>query len=128
MSRNEIEVPKEIRQFMITGAAESNLGQKNGAKKQYRYGNLHIREYDDKYLVHTDKVDPRRDPLGHLIHDAPEFLVGLACAIFGGKKIADAISQNSNSDKLALFAGLIGAVPLGYVGYYITKTIKKNLE
>ena len=69
-----------------------------------------------------------RDPLGHLIHDAPEFLVGLACAIFGGKKIADAISQNSNSDKLALFAGLIGAVPLGYVGYYITKTIKKNLE
>jgi len=43
MSRDEIEIPKELRQFMLQDAEETLLGQKNGAKKQYRYGNLHIR-------------------------------------------------------------------------------------
>ena len=128
MPGKEIEVPKELRQFMLDGAEETNLGQKNGAKKQYRYGNLHIREYDDKYLVHTDRIDPRTDPLGHLIRDAPEFLVGLGCAIFGGKKIASIIQKNSNSQKLSIVAGLISAIPLGYAGYSITKAIKQNLE
>ena len=47
----EIEVPKHLRQFMLEGAQETKLGDKKGAKKQYRYGNLHIREYDDKYTV-----------------------------------------------------------------------------
>ena len=93
MSGNEIEVPKELRQFMLEKAEETSLGQKNGANKQYRYGNLHIREYDDKFLIHTDKVDPREDPLGHLIHDAPEFLVGLACATIGGTKINSSLKQ-----------------------------------
>jgi len=40
---DEIEIPKEVRHFMLEGAEETVLGQKNGAKKQYRYGNLHIR-------------------------------------------------------------------------------------
>jgi hypothetical protein len=43
MTRDEIEVPKELREFMLEGAEETTLGQKNGAKKQFRYGNLHIR-------------------------------------------------------------------------------------
>jgi len=38
----EIEVPKNLRQFMLEGAEETNLGDKKGAKKQFRYGNLHI--------------------------------------------------------------------------------------
>ena len=62
MPGDEIEVPKELREFMLEGAEETFLGQKNGADKQYRYGNLHIREYPDKFLVHNDKVDPRKDP------------------------------------------------------------------
>lgn len=53
------------------------LGEKKGCKKQYRYGNLHIREYESHYSVHLDKVDPRVDPLGHLMADAPNYLVGL---------------------------------------------------
>ena len=64
MPGDEIEVPKELREFMLEEAEETILGQKNGALKQYRYGNLHIREYDDKFLVHTDKIDPRVNPLG----------------------------------------------------------------
>ena len=69
MPRDEIEVPKELREFMLDGAEETFLGQKNGSRKQYLYGHLHIREYDDKFLVHTDKIDPRVDPVGHLVKD-----------------------------------------------------------
>jgi len=121
MSDNEIEVPKELREFMLEKAEETFLGQKNGANKQYRYGNLHIREYDDKFLVHTDKIDPRENPIGHLIHDAPEVLVGLACAALGGAKAISAFKQ-----KKSPVTGIIGSFVLGYAGYLITKKLKDS--
>ena len=127
MPRDEIEVPKELREFMLKEAEETFLGQKNGANKQYRYGNLHIREYDDKFLIHTDKIDPRKDPIGHLVYDAPEVLVGLACAIFGGTQIAKKI-LNKKSKKSALISGLTSSIILGYIGYSTTKKIKNYLE
>ncbi|MHA7733386.1 hypothetical protein [Nitrosopumilus sp. S6] len=127
MPFDEIEVPKELREFMIDGAEETILGQKNGALKQYRYGNLHIREYDDKFLVHTDKIDPRKDPIGHLVYDAPEVLIGLACALFGGSKIAKSV-LNNNSKKLSLASGLVSSVLSGYIGYVASKKIKDYLE
>jgi len=121
MSWNEIEVPKELREFMLEKAEETFLGQKNGAHKQYRYGNLHIREYDDKFLVHTDKVDPRENPLGHLIHDAPEVLVGLACAVLGASKVRSTLKQ-----KKSPVAVMVGSIVLGYAGYLITKKLKAS--
>ena len=121
MPGNEIEVPKELREFMLEKAEETFLGQKNGAYKQYRYGNLHIREYDDKFLVHTDKVDPRENPIGHLIRDAPEVLVGLACAALGGAKVISALKQ-----KKSPVAGIVGSLVLGYAGYLITKKLKDS--
>ena len=127
MPGDEIEVPKELREFMLEQAEETILGQKNGSNKQYRYGNLHIREYDDKFLVHTDKIDPRKDPMGHLVYDAPEVLIGLACAIFGGSQIAKKI-RNKNSKKLTITSGLISSIISGYVGYLATKKIKNYLE
>ena len=127
MPWNEIEVPKELREFMLDEAEETLLGKKNGAYKQYRYGNLHIREYDDKFLVHTDKVDPRKDPLGHLIHDAPEILIGLAFAVFGGSQIAKKF-LNKKSKKSTFTSGLISSIISGYLGYTITKKIKNYLE
>lgn len=119
MFDDEIEVPKELRQFMLEKAEETPLGQKNGANKQYRYGNLHIREYDDKFLLHMDKIDPRKDPLGHIIHDAPEFLVGLACAV-GGAKIGSSLKQRSPVEPI------LGSLVLGYAGYLITKKLKDS--
>ncbi len=127
MSGDEIEVPKELREFMLDKAEETLLGKKNGAYKQYRYGNLHIREYDDKFLVHTDKIDPRKDPIGHLIHDAPEILIGLACAIFAGSQITKKF-LNKKSKRTTLTSGLISSIISGYVGYTITKKIKNYLE
>ncbi len=127
MPGNEIEIPKELREFMLEDAEETLLGQKNGAYKQYRYGNLHIREYDDKFLVHTDKVDPRKDPIGHLIHDAPEVLIGLACAVFGGSQIAKKF-LNNKSKKSTFTSSLISSIISGYAGYIATKKIKNYLE
>lgn len=124
MPKGEIEVPKELREFMIDGAEETFLGQKNGAIKQYRYGNLHIREYDDKFLVHTDKIDPREDPVGHLVQDAPEVLVGLACAVFSGTQLAKKFSNKKHS----IANNLIASVISGYLGYVATKKIKNHLE
>jgi len=127
MPGSEIEVPKELREFMLEEAEETILGQKNGAYKQYRYGNLHIREYDDKFLVHTDKIDPRKDPIGHLVYDAPEVLIGLACAVFGGSQIAKKF-LNKKSKKLTLTSSLISSIISGYVGYAATKKVKNHLE
>ncbi len=127
MSENEIEVPKELREFMLEEAEETFLGQKNGAYKQYRYGNLHIREYENKFLLHSDKVDPRKDPIGHLVHDAPEVLIGLACAIFSGSQIAKKFF-NKKSKKTTLTSALISSILSGYLGYTTTKKIKNYLE
>jgi len=127
MPGDEIEVPKELREFMLENAEETFLGQKNGADKQYRYGNLHIREYGDKFLVHTDRIDPREDPIGHLVYDAPEVLIGLACVIFGGSQIAKKI-LNNNSKESSVTSGLISSIISGYVGYTTTKRIKNYLE
>ena len=128
MTWDEIEVPKEIRPFMLEEAEETKLGQKNSADKQYRYGNLHIREYEDKYMVHMDKIDPRKDPLGHLVRDAPEVLIGLASAFFGGKKVASQLYKMQKNSKLAkdtsLLGGLLASLALGYLGYSLTKKIK----
>jgi len=128
MPRDEIEVPKELREFMLDGAEETKLGQKNGAKRQFRYGNLHIREYDDKFLVHTDKIDPRKDPLGHLVYDAPEVLVGLTCLILGGSKIAKTFQKNDKSKKSTVTATVLSSIIAGYIGYVATKKIKNYLE
>ena len=124
MPGDEIEVPKELREFMLEEAEETILGQKNGAYKQYRYGNLHIREYSDKFLIHTDRADPRKDPMGHLVRDAPEFLIGLACAAFAGSLIV----KKSRKKKLSIASGILFSVVSGYFGYVGTKKIKNYLE
>jgi len=130
MAWEEIEIPKELGPFMLEKAEETSLGQKNGAKKQYRYGNLHIREYDDKFLVHMDKVDPRENPLGHLVLDSPEILIGLASAAIGGGKVASYIYKNQKNSifikQSATISGLIASLVFGYLGYSISKRIKKQ--
>ncbi len=124
MVHNEIEVPLELREFMLEDAKETNLGQKNGAKKQYRYGNLHIREYDDKFTVHMDKVDPRKDPLGHLLNDAPEILFGLITGTVTGVSVTKSMMRNNKSASLAGLSGALSSLALGYLGYAVSKKIK----
>jgi len=128
MTWDEIEVPKEIRPFMLEEAEETTLGQKNDAIRQYRYGNLHIREYDDKYLVHVDSVDPRKDPFGHLVLDAPEVLLGVVSALLGGKKVASEVYKLQKNLPFAkgtsLLAGFLASMASGYLGYSFVKKLK----
>ena len=70
MATREISVPLGVREFLPHWVEETVLGDARGARAQYRHGNLHIRMYEDRYEVHTDRADPRRDPLGHLFLDA----------------------------------------------------------
>lgn len=81
----DIIVPKDVRPTIDYD--ETQLGNRKGAKRQFRYKNLHIREYSGHYTVHVDKVDPRKDPLGHLLIDAPEFLMGIISAISVGRLV-----------------------------------------
>ena len=85
-------VPKSVRptiDYEVT-----HLGNKKGARQQFRHKNLHIRDYGDYYTVHIDNIDPRKDPLGHLIIDAPEFLVGIMSAVSIGKLIGPAVGKS----------------------------------
>ena len=78
-------IPKAVRP--IIDLKETALGSKKGANKQYRYGNLHIRDYDTHYSVHTDTLDPSSNALGHLLVDAPEYLAGATAAFIVGRRL-----------------------------------------
>jgi len=39
---------------------------------------IHLKVYDKKfYRLHWDAKDPKQEPLGHLVDDAPEVLLGI---------------------------------------------------
>jgi hypothetical protein len=60
---------------------ETILGDAMGSLKQCRNARgVHVREFYDHFEIHMDKVDPRSDPIGHLISDSPETLVAFAAA------------------------------------------------
>jgi len=71
-------VPKMVRP--IVEYDKTILGLSKGATRQYRYRNLHVREYHDHYSVHSDNIDPRIDAFGHLLVDAPEYFTPVAIA------------------------------------------------
>ncbi len=126
-------VPKSVRP--IIDYKETSLGNKNGAKRQFRYGNLHIREYNDYYTVHGDKIDPSKDSLGHLSIDAPEYLARTISAAFVGYKVGQEVYNRSKAKRKnertalyeAILAGCLAGSTAGSVSSYIvTNTIRKN--
>jgi hypothetical protein len=69
------------------------MGDKKNALRQYHGPNgIHVLEYPYEWSFHRDYVNPRYDPIGHLVFDAPEIpvagLLGLAAAstIYNKKK------------------------------------------
>ncbi|MEM0441791.1 MAG: hypothetical protein QW450_01345 [Candidatus Nitrosocaldus sp.] len=126
MSR-EIEVPKDVRPIMLDGAEETLLGDPMGAKKQYRYGNLHIREYEDKYVVHVDRTDPRKDPFMHIMLDAPELIFASAFGVSAGVKAGSKVYKATTSKSNAIIAGTLTSIATGYMVYLLSRYIKDRL-
>ncbi len=105
-------VPKAVRP--IIDLEETALGSKKGAKRQYRYGNLHIRDYDTHYTVHMDRVNPLTNPLGHLLVDAPEYLAGAAAAIIVGRRVGAAVYSKRKKEGKSAKDAAIDAALAGY--------------
>lgn len=131
----EIRVPKEVREFVPDWAEETVLGEPQGSRRQYRYGNLHIREYDDCYTVHTDRVDPRRDPLGHLILDAPEVLIGAGCGLAAGalayaasRSVGSSSGNGGGETGRPLLVAAAAAAATGCASYAAAKEIRRRLR
>jgi hypothetical protein len=125
-------VPKSVRP--IIDYKETSLGNKNGAKRQFRYGNLHIREYNDYYAMHRDKIDPRKDFFGDLSIDAPEYLLRTISAAFVGYKVSQEVYHRSKAkgknQRTALYdtilVGCLAGSTAGSVSYIVTNTIRKG--
>jgi hypothetical protein len=77
----EFSISKEVLQELPADYEETSLGELRGAIRQYRGpSGLHVREYNDRFVIHQDSVDPRSDPIGHLLFDAPETALALTTA------------------------------------------------
>lgn len=118
-------VPKSVRP--IIDWKETLIGSKKGAWKQFRYGNLHIREFKDSYTVHMDKVDPAKDPLGHLLMDAPEYLVASIVGLKFAQKAACRTYQGKNDSHAmkGLSAGLRAGVTAAVFCFAVTSLVKQ---
>ena len=126
-------VPKSVRP--IIDYEKTSLGNKKNSKNQYRYGNLHVREYEDNYTVHLDKVDPRKNPIGHLLIDAPEYITSFLISTYVGTKIGKVVyEKKKNKDKLghkAIASALITGGLSGLVSYVAIQNVHnktKNLK
>jgi hypothetical protein len=118
-------IPKSVRP--IISYEETFLGNKKGANKQFRYGKLHIREYDDHYVVHMDKVDPRKDPVGHLLIDAPEYLVATVAGLKAAKQAGDTVSSQKRGGASVLGACLACTVATTF-SYILTRVVKEVVD
>jgi hypothetical protein len=106
-------IPKSIRP--IIDLKETTCGDKKGAKRQYRYGNLHIRDYDSHYSVHVDRVNPMSDPLGHLVVDAPEYLAAATAALVVGRRLGTTVYDVRKKQGKSTKDATIDAVLAGYI-------------
>ncbi|MHC1630929.1 MAG: hypothetical protein ACXQT4_01330 [Methanotrichaceae archaeon] len=83
--------------FKETFLGESVLG----SKRQFRgpFG-AHVHEFEDRWVLHRDKVNADENPLGHLVSDAPEYILSAIAGLATGL-----IARNKRDNKSALLAG-----------------------
>ncbi len=80
----EISISKDVLPSVEEyGFEETVLGGREGSIRQYRNSTgLHAREYEGKFIIHRDNVDPRANPIGHIVKDSPETLLSFGAAAF----------------------------------------------
>lgn len=89
---NGIPVPRpESTSFLYWSVGEIKLEGKTDWRAQLKdtKQSFHAVEFDKRYECHIDKIDPDKDPLGHLVSDSPATLV---TAIVGAVAVAGTIA------------------------------------
>jgi len=87
-------VPHPLYSGYVKGSGDYD-GQNADYRKALADGKgIHVKEYDNYYLVHWDVRDPDIDPLGHLWHDARHWLV---IGIFALVALASFIHENDKN-------------------------------
>lgn len=123
----DITIPKSEMREVPSQCEETFLGDPEDALKQCRlYPNIHIREYTRSFKIHRDRVDPRKDPLGHLIEDSPETLfslsIGGVTGAITGHIIYDKRKDISKDAQIeAIIAGGLVALLTGSLTYFLSK-------
>lgn len=106
------------------------LGHAHGAITQYRgpYG-AHLREYLHFFKLHRDRVDPRTDPIGHLVNDAPDDLAGLGLAVIAAYSTGGYVyERRKDVSEHALLESLLVAGLAGLYGYALVKWVSGELQ
>ncbi len=123
------------------------LGDPEGSSAQFRVGLLHAREYSDRFEIHRDAVDPRKQPIMHLWHDSPETLFGIVTgattAGLATKVLWDTTSKimdNIHAVPATVIPAALGAIVTGYATHvggkvlrfaikaYFEKRLREKLE
>ena len=95
-SEDDIVILKSVMPSLPDGYEETRLGDPRGSIRQFRRERVHVREYEDRFVVHEDHYDPRSDPIQHLVHDSPETLFALGSAIFLSKASCPRSEEHTN--------------------------------
>ncbi|HON44781.1 MAG TPA: hypothetical protein P5543_04550 [Planctomycetota bacterium] len=76
-----LKIPKPDNYIIPQQLHESNLGLEKGAIRQWRddhtANSLHIHEFQDYFLAHTDGFNPEHHPVAHGIVDIPGITLGI---------------------------------------------------
>lgn len=88
-SHSDIIVSKRIITHPKYAGFVESVGEPQGQKADYRLTlkdgrSIHAREFQDHYKVHWDKIDPSVDPFGHMLEDAPHWLVIIGLLFLAG--------------------------------------------
>ncbi len=84
----------------------------------------HVHEFPDRWVLHRDVVDAESDPLGHLLSDAPEYLVSALAGLATGL-----VARRKRDGRDALLAGWSTAafmLLLGKMGKTISEDEGEN--
>ncbi|MCX8207778.1 MAG: hypothetical protein N3G75_08115 [Methanothrix sp.] len=108
-------LPKECCPELPVCFRETLMGEMiPGATRQFRGpSGAHVHEFADHWIFHRDIVNASDDPVGHLMRDAPEYLVSMAIvfltSMLMGRKTRDRKVEAAIAGGLSgLFALLLG--------------------
>ena len=104
----KVSISKEVLPELPPEYSKTNLGDPRGSKRQYRSSTAHVREYEDRFTIHIDREDPRKNPVGHLLRDSPETIAAFATNLYFAKKRSDKKEETGSSQlKFSLLGFLL---------------------